>query len=81
VGDLLGRHGRRASESLAARPGGVQALMGALHDEFPDEFGQRGEHVENEAAARRGGVDRFLQGTEPDSLLPEARDDADEVLE
>jgi hypothetical protein len=51
---------------LAAGTGGVQALAGALHDELPDELGQGREDVEDQPTARSGGVQRLVQGPEPD---------------
>jgi hypothetical protein len=34
----------------------ARALVGALHDHFPDELRERGEDVEPQAAARETGV-------------------------
>lgn len=57
---LLG-YRRRAAESGTAGAGGVQALVGALHDEFADELRQGREDVEDQAPAGRGGVERLVQ--------------------
>ncbi len=54
-------HGRRAPEPGTTGAGGVQALVGALDDEFSDELRQGGEDVENQAAARRGCVERLVE--------------------
>jgi hypothetical protein len=56
VADLLGSHGRRPPETRAAGAGGVQALAGALDDQFADELRQRGEDVEDQPTAGGGGV-------------------------
>ncbi|MCP2351955.1 hypothetical protein [Nonomuraea roseoviolacea] len=45
--DLVGGHGRRAFQSLAAGAGGGQALVGAFRDEFADELGRRGDDSED----------------------------------
>lgn len=42
--DMTAAGGRRGA-------GGVQALVGALHDEFTDELRERGEDVEDEPTA------------------------------
>ncbi|MFQ6397566.1 transposase family protein [Nocardia sp. KC 131] len=60
LADLLGGHGRWPAEALPAGACGGQPLVGALHDEFADELGERGEHVEHEPAARGGGVEGFV---------------------
>ncbi|MFI7188814.1 hypothetical protein ACIBQ0_03695 [Nocardia nova] len=45
--DLFGFHGRRPPEASAAGPGGGQALVGAIDNQFADELGERGEDMEN----------------------------------
>lgn len=65
----------------AAGLGGGQALVGAFDDEFADELGEGGEHVEDQAAARRGGVEGLFQGSEPDAAAAQVGDDRDEVLQ
>ena len=61
MADLLGGHGRWPPEALAAGAGGVQALAGALGDQFADELGERGEDVEDQPAAGGGGVECLVQ--------------------
>src|SRR6267142_1066693 len=68
-----GRPGR------AAAAGGVQALAGALDDQFADELGQRGEDVEDQPAAGGGGVQGLVQALEADSLPAQRGDDGDQV--
>ena len=46
----------------AAGPGGGQPSSGAFADQIAFELGQGREHMEDELAARGGGVDRLLQG-------------------
>jgi hypothetical protein len=36
---LSGGHDGRPAQSLTSRPGGVEAFVSALDDEFADEFG------------------------------------------
>ena len=67
--DLLGGHRGRSAEALAAGAGGGQALVSALDDELADELRERGQDVEHQPPAWRGGVERFLQGPEPDAAL------------
>jgi hypothetical protein len=57
------------------------ALVGAVDDQLADEFGERGEHMEDQPAARRRGVEGFVQGTESDAALAESGHDGDEVLQ
>jgi hypothetical protein len=45
------------------------------------ELGQGREDVEDELAARRGGVDRLLEAAEPDTAVGEAGDGVDQVPE
>jgi hypothetical protein len=40
----------------------------ALADQVAFELGQGGEDVEDELAARGGGIDRLLEAAEPDGL-------------
>ena len=75
---------RGTAEPLPAGPSGVQALMGAFHDELADEFGQGGKDVEDvkdQPAAGRGGVERLVQRGEADAAAAELGDDADQVLQ
>ena len=43
--------------------------MGALHDEVVLELRDRSEHMEEQTASRRGGVDALRQGLQPDPTL------------
>ncbi len=65
---------------LAAGAGGVEAFVGALDDQFADEFRQDGEDVEDQAPAG-GGVADFVQGAEADAALAESGHDGDQVLQ
>ena len=80
VPDLLAADGGRAAEA-PPRARAASSFLGALDDELADELRQRGEHVEDEAAAGGGGVDRLLQGAEPDAGLRRSSHDRDQVLQ
>jgi hypothetical protein len=71
-----GRPPRRPRARAAASPAG-----GAFADEVAFEFGQGGEHVEDELAAGGGGVDRLLKAAEPDPALGQARDGVDQMAQ
>src|SRR3954454_15123132 len=66
---LLGRQQLRPPAEPAPRPRRTQPGLGTLADEVALELGERPEHVEDQPAAARGGVERLLQAPEPD-LLP-----------
>jgi hypothetical protein len=71
-----------ATEPLVpASPGGVEPFVSSFHDELPDEFGQGGEDVEDQASTRGGGVELFVQGPEPDLAATQVGDDGDQVLQ
>jgi hypothetical protein len=53
----------------------------ALADQVAFELGQGGEHVEDELAARGGGVDRLLEAAEPDPTVGQSGDGIDQVPE
>ena len=55
--------------------------MGALADQIALELGQGPEDVEDELAARRGGVDLLGQTLEADPPLRKRGDDLDQVLQ
>jgi hypothetical protein len=74
-------HRRGPAQALAPGAGGVQALAGALDDQLADELGQGREHVEDQPAARSGGVQRLVQGPEPDPAAAQSGDDGDQVLQ
>jgi len=65
----------------AATPGpsSGQPGAGAFADELAFELGQGGEDVEDELAAGRGGVDRFLEAAEPDATVGQAGDGVDQM--
>jgi hypothetical protein len=69
-----GRPPWRPRARAAASPAG-----GAFADEVAFEFGQGGEHVEDELAAGGGGVDRLLEAAEPDAALGQPADGVDQV--
>ena len=64
-----------------AGPGRGQPGAGAFADQVAFELGQGREHVEDELAARGGGVDRLLQAPEPDATVGQAGDGLDQVAE
>lgn len=78
--DLFLGHGRRAAEAGATGGGCVQALVGALHEEFADELRERGEDVELQAPARGGGVERLVERGEAEAALAQTGHEGDEVL-
>jgi hypothetical protein len=63
----------------APGPGGGQPGGGAFADEVAFELGQGGEHVEDELAARRDGVDRLLQAPESNAAVGESGDGVDQM--
>jgi hypothetical protein len=63
----------------APGPGRGQPSGGAFADEVAFELGQGREDVEDELAARGGGVDRLLEAPEPDPLLGQAGDGVDQM--
>lgn len=79
--NLLGGHDRGPAQLLASCSGGVEPFVSSFHDELPDEFGQGGEDVEDQASTRGGGVELFVQGPEPDLAATQVGDDGDQVLQ
>jgi len=77
---ICGGHRRGPAEAWPRDAGGVQALAGAFHDELADELGQGREDVEDQPTARGGGVQRLVQGPEPDAAAARPGDDGDQVL-
>jgi hypothetical protein len=75
--ELVGGHHWRSAAVAAAGPGGLQSRGGAFADEVAFELGQGGEDMEDELAARGGGVDRLLQAPEPDAAVGQAGDGVD----
>jgi hypothetical protein len=65
----------------ATGPGRGQPGTGAFADQVAFELSQGGEDVEDELAARRGGVDCLLEAAEPNPTLGQARDGADQMSE
>jgi hypothetical protein len=63
----------------AAGPGSCQAGGGAFADQVAFELGQGREDVEDELAARSGGVDLLLEAAEPDFAVGQAGDGVDQV--
>src|SRR3954453_14360807 len=78
---LLGRQQLRPPAEPAPRPGRAEPGPGALADEVALELGERPEHVEDQPAAARGGVERLLQAPEADLLPLEPLGQRDQVLE
>jgi hypothetical protein len=77
--ELVGGHDRGAATVPAAGPGGGQSCGGAFADEIAFEFSQGCEHVEDELAAGRGGVDRLLKAAEPNVALSQASNGVDQM--
>jgi len=50
-----------------------------LDDQLADELGQCGEDVEDQPAARSGGVQGLMQALEPDTAPTQRADDADQA--
>jgi RibD C-terminal domain len=63
----------------AAGTGSSEPGVGPFADEVAFELGQGGEHMEDELAARGGGVDRLLEAAEPDAAISQPIDDVDQV--
>jgi hypothetical protein len=79
--ELVAGQRRRSAAVAAAGPGRGQPRGRAFADEVAFEFGQGREHVEDELAARGGGVDRLLEAAEPDPAVGQAGDGVDQVAE
>ena len=62
---------RGPAGAVSPRPRGFEAGHGALARQFPLEFREGAEDVEDQAAAGAGGVDRFGEGSEADIVLGE----------
>jgi hypothetical protein len=78
--------GIRCAASQASSAAGHAAGRGVeqrepLHDECPDELGQAREDVEDQPAARGGGVQRIVQGPEPGAAAAQPGHDGDQVLQ
>ncbi|MGW7020168.1 hypothetical protein ACWGGS_12580 [Streptomyces decoyicus] len=72
---------RRAAEAGAAGAGSVvQGLVGALDDEFADAAREGGEEVDDESAARRGGVECFVKRSVKPCRCFMERSEADAAL-
>src|SRR3954454_20710475 len=78
---LLGRQQLRPAAEPSARPGCGQARPGALADEVALELGERADHVKDQRAAARGGVESLLQAPEAALLPLEPLGECDQVLE
>src|SRR5215213_8385897 len=65
----------------AAGPGGGQPRGRAFPNQVAFELGQGGEDMEDELAARSGGVDRLLEAPEPNPTLGQPGDGVDEMPE
>ncbi len=61
--------------------GGVEAVAGALADEVAFELGDRGEHVEQQLSAGRGGVDRLIGDGQVDAAVAESQHEVDQVFD
>jgi hypothetical protein len=76
---LVGGHHRRPATVAPAGPGRGQPGASAFADKVAFELGQGGEHVEDELAARGGGIDRLLEAPKADPALSQAGDGVDQV--
>ncbi len=79
--DLVGGHDRGPAQFLASCSGGVEAFVGAFDDELADEFGEGGEYVKDQSPTWCGGIELFVQGSEPDLATAQVGDDRDQVLQ
>jgi hypothetical protein len=79
--ELVSGHHRRAAAVAAAGPSGGQPGGGAFADQVAFELGQGREQMEDELAARGGGIDRFLETPETDAAVAEAGDGIDQVAQ
>jgi hypothetical protein len=78
-GDLLRRQLRFGAELHAGSFGTGDALGGAFFDQVALELADGGEHVEQEAASRAGGVDGLVEDHEVDFLGSDLRRDLRQV--
>src|SRR5216683_2601036 len=79
--DFGGRHARRTAPSAAAGSGCFQPGERALPNEVALELRQGAKDVEDELAARRGGIDVFLQTAETDVATLELGDRVDQMAQ
>ena len=70
---------RWLAQALAAPAGGVLALNSVLDDNLALELGHRAEHVIDQLAAGRGGVDPLAQRAEMNAVLLEPRQQVGQV--
>ena len=77
----VGGHDRGSATLTAEGPGRGQPGAGPFADVVAFELGQGGKDMEDELAARGGGIDRFLEASEPDPALRQAGDGVDQVPE
>ena len=66
---------------LAAGPGGGDPVSCSLGDQTPLEMRDRSEHVEDQLAGGRVGVDPLLQAEQSDAALFEHRDRGQQFAE
>jgi hypothetical protein len=72
--DLLAGQRRGPATPVPASSRGLQPVPGALHDQLPDELGQRGEHMEDQPTAGSRCVERLVQRAEADPAFAQAAD-------
>ena len=75
----MGGHARGTAAVAAAGPGGSQPGGRAFADEVAFELGQGGKDMEDQLAARGGGIDRLLQAAEPNAALGQSGDGVDQM--
>jgi hypothetical protein len=73
----MGGHHRRSAAAAAAGPGGGQPSTGAFADQVAFKLGQSREDMEDQLAARSGGVDRLLEAPKPDAAVGQSGDGVD----
>lgn len=67
--EFAGGQQRWPVSCASSRPGGFQAGVCAFPDQVPFEFCESHDYEEDQPAAGRGGVNGFLEGTEPDDAF------------
>src|SRR3954451_9836059 len=77
----LGREQLRPAALAPSGAGGGEAGLGPFADEVALDLRQGPEHVEDEPAAARGGVDLLLEALEPDPAALERLAEPDEVAQ
>ncbi len=80
-GDLFIIEGAFASAEASTGTGGSETGVGAFADEVAFKFGESAEKMKQQLAAGGGGIEVFLERTEPDLTLIEQVEGIQEVLQ